>query len=285
MTLVSALSGCEGVVLFADTQETVTNYSKKVIDKVTVWDYPNRPFRFAISGACEDAVYADMLQSHISGALLSIGDFDLKVITDILGDTLAEFYKKHVWPRGGDKHQTQYLIAIQPLPEGFPEIIYISETAVNVVGTTTHTQSIGVGRYLADYLFALLLGGGETIAQLCAASVFVAREAFRNIDGVGDLDRVVIFDRKGGYDELSPVDIKAIEKNLEGLNEGIQHFFSVATDLSEYSDVEHLKETVIGIAEEARQGQEEWLRDFINQVKRRASYIETVNSRFIKRIS
>jgi len=285
MTLVSALSGCEGVVLFADTQETVSDYTKKVIDKVEVWDFPNRPFRFAIAGACQDAIYADMLQNQISSALLSINNFDLKVIIDTLADTLTEFYGKHVWPRGGDKHQMQYLVPIQPLPSGAPEILYISETAVNVVGVTTHTKSIGVGSYLADYLYELLLGGGETIPHLCAASVFVAREACRNVDGVGDLDRVVILGIDGRYDELSPVDIKEIERNLEGLNEGMRHFFSIASDLSQYHDNEELKNCVIEIAQEARQGQQQWLKDFSNSAKSRASYINTVNSRFIKRIS
>lgn len=284
MTLVSALSGCEGVVLFADTQETVTNYSKKTIDKITVWDYPNRPFRFAISGACDDASYSDMLQNELSNALLSLNAFDLKKITDKLGDTLAEFYAKHIWPRGGDRPQLQYLIALQPLPLGSPQVIQIAETAVNVAGTTTHTQSIGVGRYLADYLFGLILGGAETISHLCAAAVFVAKEAYDNIDGVGDIDRIVIFDRNGGYDELSLIDIKAIQENLLGLREASTHLFSIAADLSPYYS-DDIKQSVIAIAEEARERQEQWLIEWKSRSSGRANAIEIINTRFIKRIS
>ena len=37
MTLVTALSGREGTILCADTQETVSEYAKKKIDKLEVW--------------------------------------------------------------------------------------------------------------------------------------------------------------------------------------------------------------------------------------------------------
>src|SRR5205814_5418375 len=233
MTLVAALRGHEGLVMFDDTQETVSGYSKRTIDKIEVWDFPGHPFRFAIAGACTDATYADALQYELAEALMGIPQYDLRNgIVPTLSTTLTEFYKKHIWPRGGDRPQIEYLVAIQPFPKGYPDVLHISETAVNVVGVTTHTYSVGVGSYLTDYLLGRLLGGGEPIAQLCAAAVHVAKEVEQNIDGVGPMERAVIFDKWGGYDELAPLDIEEIADNLGGLNEATMHLFSLAADAS-----------------------------------------------------
>lgn len=172
MTLVVALAGHEGVAMFADTQETVAGYSKKTIDKLTVFDLGNRPFRFAIAGATTDANYVDMLQGEIAGALSSVDEFDLTKIIAALTDTLTDFYSRHIWPRPSDRPQMEYLITVQPLPSGHPEIIHIAETAINVLGITTHHKSIGIGAYLADYLIGLTLGGGEGLHQLAATAVY-----------------------------------------------------------------------------------------------------------------
>src|ERR1017187_2682343 len=98
MTLVAALSGLNGVVMFADTEETVAGYSKRIVEKLSVYDLPNMPFRFAIGGATTNAPYVDMLQSEIASTLSSINRYDLQEITNTLASTLTDFYSKHVWP-------------------------------------------------------------------------------------------------------------------------------------------------------------------------------------------
>ena len=167
----------------------------------------------------------------------------------------------------------EYIIAIQPLPSGVPGLFHIAESAANVIGITTHNKSIGVGSYLADYLFNLILGGGEPLAWLCAAAVHVAREVRDCIDGVGHIDRVVLLDRHGEYDELSPIDIEAVQNNVEGMNEAIRHLFSLAADISEGSEKNGLEESIIGIAQEAREGQLRWMTEFRERTKRRTSYL------------
>jgi hypothetical protein len=267
MTLVSALSGHEGVVFFADTNETISDYSKKTIDKVDVFDFPNHPFRFAIAGAADDSTYADMLQHELSATLLAQEAFDLAAIKLALTDTLTEFYGKHF--AATDRPKLQYLVAIQPLPSGTPEIVHIAQTAVNFVGITTHQTSIGIGSYLADYLYGVLLGGGEPIAWLSAIAVYVAREVNDNVAGVGPIDRIVIFDREGGYDELCPVDIEAIQENLSGMNEGLRHFFSLACDITPESDSYGLGETVTQIATGAKEMQRQWFSEWMNRTRQR----------------
>ncbi len=270
MTLVAALSGHQGTIFFADTDEIIGSYSKKTIDKMQVWDFPDRPFRFAIAGATTDGTYADALQSELSGALFRVDAFDLRKITEALSDTLAAFYAKHIWPRvGGDKPQMEYLITIQP-PDGYTEVFHIAETAVNIMGVTTHWKSIGVGSYLADYLFSRILGGGEGIAHLCAAAVYAAKEVRENIDGVGSLDRIPVFFSDGTYDELYPIDIAAIEENLAPLNEMVGYAFADAMDIS--GIMEEIRESEIRhgqIFTEMREQQASWYKEWSGKREKR----------------
>jgi len=232
MTLVAALSGHEGVVMFADTQEIVAGYSKKNVDKLCVYDGQNPLFRFAIAGATNDATYLENLQSEMASALRSVCAYKLGTISDTLTAVLTSFYAKHIWPRATDKPHMQYLVVVQPLPEGRPETFHISETAVNVLGITTHEKSIGVGSYLADYLIHLLLGGGEPLAQLCAAAVYVATQVRENIEGVGQVERIAMFGNEGQYDELTLSEIMAIEQTVSPIAEVIKTSFDAMTDIS-----------------------------------------------------
>lgn len=283
MTLVAALSGHQGTIFFADTDEIVAGYSKKTVDKMEVWDFADRPFRFAIAGATTDGTYADALQNELSDALFRVDAFDLRRIVQTLSDTLAAFYAKHIWPRvGGEKPLMQYLITVQPSTGGYTEVLHISETAVNVMGVTTHWKSIGVGSYLADYLFNRILGGGEGIAQLCAAAVYAAKEVRENIDGVGSLDRMPVFFTDGTYDELYPADISAIEENLGPLNETLGYVFADAMDLSEIT--EKIRQDGLGpsngqILAEMREKQASWYQKWQDGRKQRKLLLEVYTQR------
>lgn len=261
MTLVAALSGSNVTILFADTEETVGGYSTRAVDKLEVLDCPG--FRVGIAGATSNASYADMLQAEILRSLYALADFNLALIRERLIQTLTDVYSKHIWPRGGDGPQIEYLLAVQPLPSGRPEIIQINETAANVVPSGT-TRTIGIGSYLADYLFKRIfpapipVSRGESLSFLCAAGMYVADEVRNSISGVGPVDRVAIFGCNGDYDELCPVDIQEIQANFGSLEEYFEYFFIDAMDVDKnYSILEddHLMKDI-------RERHKEWYRQW-----------------------
>src|ERR1700730_9845518 len=225
MTLVATLAGHQGTIMFADNQEVVSGYAKRNVDKLCVYELPGKPIRFAIGGSTSDGNYTDMLQGEIAAALNHIEQYDLKEIMGTLTDAVTTFYGKHNWPRSTDKPQMEWLITVQPLPFGRPEIFHIVDTAVNILGITTHEKSIGVGSYLMDYLTGKLLGGGESLIHLVAAAVYMAREIRDSVDGVGSVERIVIFDVDGGYDELEMEDIATIENIVRFTSEVTETVF------------------------------------------------------------
>ena len=201
MTLVSALIGREGVAFFCSTQETQGGYAKKNVDKMTVWDFDDSPFRFAISGATDDATYLEMLERTITGNVLKLNSFSLDLIERTLADTLAEFYGKHIWPQTARAPLMEFLLVFQTAALRNARGGAHFRTAVNVPSLAIHHKSIGVGAYIADYLFPLLLGGGQTQAELAIAAAVVGKQVEENVDGCGPVERIILLDRDGRYEE------------------------------------------------------------------------------------
>lgn len=270
MTLVAALSGCDGTILFADTEEVIGSYSTRMIDKLVVWDC--NAFRLGIAGTSTDGRYADMLQSEILGALSRLPVFDMGAVKTVLSETLTEFYAKHIWPRTGEKPQMEYLLVIQPLPTGLPEVLQIAETAANTVPDEGY-KTIGVGQYLADYVFKQIfqapipVSRGESISFLCAAGVYAAKEVRENIDGVGPVERVAVFTCNGEYDELNPVDISAIEENVSSIHEFLGYMYQDVMD-AEKEDKFVLTEggtESFAFVHELREVHKKWYTDWKNR--------------------
>jgi len=253
MTLVAAFASSGGTLLFADTQETVTGYSKRKVDKLTVYDW--EPFRFGIAGAADDARYLDVLQAELANSLFKVQAFDLKTITVSLTDTLTTFYGKHIWPQAASKPQMEYMVVIQPRPSGWPEIFHVSESAVTLVPTSY--KSIGIGSYLSDYLQNLLHEGGESLLQVITTAVYIAREVREHIDGVGPVERIGVFHNDGTYNEVSWEDIETIEKQIWNLQEIQTTAFKSAT---REPDESHEAETrfIAGTASDIRQELAKW---------------------------
>ena len=240
MTLVTTLHGRDGVVMFTDTQETVGGYAKKIVDKLTLWNVDG-PFRFAIAAATNDTTYLEMLEREISRALFSVKSYALGEIERSLVDALTGFYAKHIWPQPSKNHLIEFLITLQPMPNGRPDVIHISGTAVSVPTISENHKSIGVGAYMADYLLPIFLGGGEDLAQLAMTAVYVGKEVHDNVDGVGPVDRIILLGNNGDYHELYHDVIRELEENLFPFRDVIQQAFRAASEVLDEGkgDLEH----------------------------------------------
>jgi hypothetical protein len=238
MTLVTTLIGREGVAMFTDTQETIGGYAKKSVDKLTLWSVDG-PFRFAIAAATNDTTYLEMLERQISGTLLGMDTYDLADIEKALADTLTDFYAKHIWPQSSKSSLIEFLITIQPMPNGRPEVIHISGTAVSIPSLSEHHKSIGVGAFLADYLVPIILGGGQTLAELAFAAVYIGKQVQDNVDGCGAVERITLLANDGEHYELYSDVIKEIETNLFPFGQVIEHAFIAVSNVTEQDDAEH----------------------------------------------
>lgn len=272
MTLVAALSGCDGTILFADTEEVVGSYSTRNVEKSAVMEF--KGFRVGIAGATTDATYADTLQSEILEALSKLTSFDEAAIRATLASTLTDFYSRHVWPRIADKPQMEYLLAVQPLPHGLPRVIHISETAANIVPDEGY-KTIGVGRYLADYIFKQIFPAPipfnrrESISFLCSAGLYVAKEVRENVDGVGPVQRVSVFASDGKFDELYFGEIMNLEETLSGISELLGYCYADMMDAERETAMAQEDPYADGWVLETRRGVIEWYAKWKKDVETR----------------
>jgi hypothetical protein len=209
MTLVSALIGSDAIVMFADNEEAIGDLGKKNVDKLTVWDAPNHPFRFAIAAATNDAMYIEMLERKLASTLLALSVFSFTQIENELVDTLSEFYRQHT-----PSSLIELLITVQPLPSGRPQVIHIAHTAVSIPSLSERFKNIGKGAYVADIVLPNLVSGWESSMLLVLAAVYTGKVVHKSTPGVGPVERIVLLSKDGEYDELWANEIREFEENL-----------------------------------------------------------------------
>lgn len=276
MTLVSALMGSEGVVFFCDTQETQGGYAKKTIDKMTVWDFDDSPFRFAISGATDDATYLDMLERMLTGNVLRLTTFDLSTIEKTLADTLTDFYAQHIWPQGPKAPLMEFLMVFQPLPSGHPEVFHVAGTAVNVPSLSVSHRSIGIGAYMADYLFSLLAPNARTQKELTIAAAYVGNQVKENVDGCGPIERVVLLGNNGEYAELGPEEIQESLKIMQPIANVFPACF-IAASSNDVTGYDKSMEYIAAELEDIRQSNKKWWNSIQIKIKEIAQHRKKYN--------
>ncbi|HEY6305239.1 MAG TPA: hypothetical protein VI488_02120 [Candidatus Angelobacter sp.] len=91
MTLISAFTGAFGMVLISDSQEAVSGYAKRNVDKVE--HNTGEPFPFAIAGS-GDGVHIDAVKFEISGELLQLKEHHLSEIHEVLKEGVIRLFPK-----------------------------------------------------------------------------------------------------------------------------------------------------------------------------------------------
>jgi hypothetical protein len=230
VTAIIGLRGFPGVVLCADSEETISGYSKKQVDKIEQWVH--EPFRFSI-GAAGCGHYADMLAASIAEELLKVDTFDLARIHGAIQSELLAFHETHIWPRVNQESavesSVQLIIVVQPLPSGQVEIIETKETAVLPLTKRCYV-SIGVGSHLADYILERVFTPSSGEAHILAAAHYVLREVTDNIAGCGKEPNIALYRNDGTTDWLFFEEVEQLEDALDSWADIHKKTFSAVTD-------------------------------------------------------
>jgi hypothetical protein len=215
VTAILGMQGYPGILLAADSEETVSGYSKRYVEKIGHWDNPH--FRFAI-GATGPGHYADLLAGKLGTRLMELKSFSLPIIGKTIENVLVEFHERHVWPRANaqsaEDASVQLLIVVQRTPPQADEQNVFGwstcETAVNSLdgipgaraGHNYRTHAcIGVGGHLAHYILDRLYRFGNE-AQMVTMGAYVMRELNEHIAEVGKEPELTLFRNDGTVDFL-----------------------------------------------------------------------------------
>lgn len=231
MTIVAGFSGAGGVILCADTQETVQGYAKREVEKIKTYrgrkDYE---YNLAIGGAGESGPYIDALITELVTAINKIHEYDLAAIDGAMKDCLPEFYAKHIWPRTNPP-SLETIVLVQRTEGGHAEMFHTSDTAVNYV--SDNPICIGIGAYLAEYILKRSLAAGASMTHMLAVAAYMLHEVRENVDGCGKNATIWWFDREGNSDLFwDPTERNLfLEKQAPEINVALAHVMQYITTM------------------------------------------------------
>lgn len=228
MTLVAGLTGVHCGVMLADSQETVSGFAKKSVDKLEFFgaEAPGR-YEFVLGGAGDSGPYIDRFNQELSHTLLETEADNYATLQRELDETTRVFHEKHIWPQGKDAPVLETIIMLRRNQRGLThcDLVHVHRTAVNFL-INASSKSVGIGSYLADYLCEQFFDVGGSENQLLAMSVYLPQQAKSHVDGVGLNGRIVMFRSDGEIEELDQADIQPVEDILRELDGAMRLIFS-----------------------------------------------------------
>jgi hypothetical protein len=258
MTLIAAFSGAFGMVFLSDSQETVSGYAKRSVDKVE--HSTGSPFPYAIAGS-GDGTHIDALKFEISGAVAQLTGYSLPEIHETLKHECLDYFQKYIWPRGSDKPALEMLMMTQR-KGSHPDLWHIADGTV--LWVQNDHRSIGVGSYLADYLAGQLPSFRQDESEMIAGAAFILKEVRDHIDGVG-LDRNIRLFRPDGTDEYFDEEtLSKFDPVFEQFNALISRMFDSIFCMRYPMDTDELRRC----RDELRNDYERVVREIIDHAKR-----------------
>lgn len=258
MTLVAAITGSDGLALFADTEATVGDYSKQQMEKIKCMRERGAEFSYAIGTATDSDEYVQMLEWDLRYEIMSqFKSYEPEQIHEVIKQYLQDFHAKHIWPRvdAASAPKLHSLIVLHPnsSTRALPLLLHTTETAVNVVREPY--CCIGVGAHLANFILKHLIqycGGSK--AHLLAVAAYTLQKVHQDISQIGPPGDIYYFTNRGPHEVLSKDSdqYKAMLNRIEPMTDVLCSVVRYMTDVtSEHLGTdESLDDLSIEIAEE-----------------------------------
>ncbi len=224
MTIAIGFTTGNAVILCADSQETISDYTKTTTQKIKTTTFFDN-WRLAIAGSSNTSHYLELFEQEVVKRLGKAGqEFDYPRTVDIIRDTLQQLHKKHIWPRGNnsDKPVLQFLIGIQGIkPTVSQDLLHCVDTAVCHVPAYDHYASIGVGYHMAKAIKDRLLpdagiiynSPAEVIAGYGIYMLWHVKQSVVGCDG----NTLVLIMQHGKYRWMTQEEVGEIEYVVQRL--------------------------------------------------------------------
>ena len=224
MTLIGALPTLGGVVLFADRQETITDYAKWDVGKISLYDLQGF-FRVFCCGAGQSST-CDMIREEV-WSKLQTNSVDGTKIKELIINTVATITKKRILPRN-DGTNIDYIWVIQhtqpssisPPLFGSIEVFRTYGLDVNEITKPYFSGNpVLLTQFLSDmYLKGTIFGMDE--AEALAA--YFLWEATEYDPTCGKYSDIFLIRRDGTASRQSREDVKYWEEHFSLLKESLR---------------------------------------------------------------
>lgn len=141
---------------------------------------------------------------------------------------MGEFFEKYIWVRpANDRPELEMLLVFQP-PGSCPLHFHIADGIMTMVAG--QFKSIGIGSYLADYLFGKLKDFGQHEGEMVAVAAYILKEVRANIDGCGLEGAIWILRPDGTRELFEREEIEELDGFIDMFDEIVGIAFGAAFD-------------------------------------------------------
>lgn len=249
MTIALGLCANDGIVLCADTQQTISGYIKTYNGKVDTTLYNDPRVVVAMAGAGTSDYIATARQSILGNfpeELKARGNVH-ESIPIVLKERFLTFFDEHLarWAPFSERERpmVELLVAVTG-KETFPRLFHCSGTAFH----ETNRKAIGDGVLLADQLLMQYGFGEYKIAELSSLAVYILHKVKKGVDGCGGSTHVVALRKGFDFALTDDKEIKEMERKFEELDgetnkATTKAIFETPLGLSWHSEYRKKKET------------------------------------------
>ena len=213
MTICAGFHCGDGIVLCADTQETVSNYIKRNVPKLeirpTFMDSSYKGSKAIFSGA-GDGDFIDYLIEKLWDAMKSKNTMEEMV--EALEKQLILRYKQLVPIYTGGMPDAGFLVGLYS-PDGDLELVKISGA---IVKRHVLLDAIGCGDILATYVLNHLVGPKSFFSSAVPLALYMISEVKENVRECGGETHLCTVDYEGKIDRLTQT---AIESRVQRIKE------------------------------------------------------------------
>jgi hypothetical protein len=228
MTIAAGFPCSDGLVLCADTQETIIGYAKVDTQKMTQLKTGLHNLVFTGAG---DSGLIDMTIQLMSEALILKEPHGLLGVEEVLRESIVEIFNRHLAP------WSQFAEADRPI---FPDLLIgLQQSAATFLyrasGTTLRrvyeAQCVGTGVVLGRSLIAKLFNSAVSIAHGWLIALYVLYQAKTWVDGCGgNSDILLLSNRDLKITRIPTADVTEMEQHFADFDVHLRPMFLSAAD-------------------------------------------------------
>lgn len=229
VTIAAGFSCVDGIVLCADTQETIQGYTKTKTEKMNVL-YADR-CRVVITGSGDSEIVGTISQRLMSAAISEFDEdrwYEEDEVRGVMEDVLLEFFRRHLLPYPQiERPFIELLIAVRCSRNRF--LYKASGNTLRDLDPartgSSGASAIGSGCLFANSLIERIYSPFLELDDLVTIACYILYQAKRWVDGCGGNTDIYVMTKEGDLGIRSH-DIEAMEKMFAHCDENYDHLLA-----------------------------------------------------------
>jgi 20S proteasome alpha/beta subunit len=204
----------EGVILCADTQETIPGFTKTDVQKLLSFDVP--PLRLVFAGSGNNATQIDDVIYEIALKFQSTSPSDPVASRAALRDSVNQSFPRQFYPR--ERPEVDILLAIQSVDAA--DLYRITDC--NIAPVQTHV-CVGSGVILGSQLFDRHYRKEYPLYEAAIVSIYVLYHVKKWVDGCGGQTDIALIPKTGGKVSFMPTnDVGKLEIYCKAYDDAVK---------------------------------------------------------------